>query len=82
MLGYMQNQALFLPIPVAARSKAWVSGRSLDGILDSNPAGGMDVCVVCCQIEVSASGWSLVQRSPTECGVSERDRAASITKSP
>jgi hypothetical protein len=25
--------------------------------------------VVCCQVEVSASGWSLVQRSPTECAV-------------
>jgi hypothetical protein len=25
---------------------------------------------VCCQVEVSASGRSLVQRSPTECGVS------------
>ena len=25
------------------------------------------VSVVCCQIEVSASGLSLVQRSPTEC---------------
>jgi len=35
------------------------SGRSLAGILGSNPAGGMDVClvsVVCCQVEVSASG--------------------------
>jgi hypothetical protein len=30
------------------------------------------VSVVCCQVEVSASGWSLVQRSPTECGVSNR----------
>jgi hypothetical protein len=28
------------------------------------------VSVVCCQVEVSATGWSLVQRSPTECGVS------------
>ena len=28
------------------------------------------VSVVCCQVEVSASGRSLVQRSPTECGVS------------
>jgi hypothetical protein len=37
-----------LPIPVAARSKAWVCGRSLAGIVDSNPAGGMDVsCEVC-----------------------------------
>jgi hypothetical protein len=28
--------------------------------------------VVCCQVEVSASGGSGVQKSPTECGVSER----------
>jgi hypothetical protein len=35
----------------------------------------VDVCLlwVFCQVEVSASGWSLVQRSPTECGVSEYD---------
>jgi len=36
------------------------------------------VNVVCCQVEVSASDWSLVQRSPTECGVSECDREALI----
>jgi hypothetical protein len=35
-----------LPIPVSVRSKAWVYGRSLTGIVGSNPAGGMDVCVV------------------------------------
>jgi hypothetical protein len=29
------------------------------------------VSVVCCQVEVSATGWSLVQRSPTDCGVSQ-----------
>jgi hypothetical protein len=40
------------------------------------------VSVVCCQVEVSASGWSLVQRSPTECGVSECDREASIMRKP
>jgi hypothetical protein len=60
---------------VAARSKAWVYGRSLAGTVGSNPAGGHGclslVSVVCCQIEVSVTGWSLVQRSPTECGVSE-----------
>jgi hypothetical protein len=39
-------------------------------------------CCVCCQVEVSASGWSLVQRSPTECGVSEYDREASIMRRP
>jgi hypothetical protein len=26
------------------------------------------VCIVCCRVEVSATSWSLVQRSPTECG--------------
>jgi hypothetical protein len=52
------------------------SGRSLAGIGGSNPAGGMEVCLlwVLCVIKWrSASGWSLVQRSPTECGVSECD---------
>jgi hypothetical protein len=33
---------------------------------------------VCFQVEVSASGQSLGQKSPTECGVSEHDREASI----
>ena len=33
-------------IPVAAQSKLWVSGRSLAGIADSNPTGGVDVCVL------------------------------------
>jgi len=36
------------PVPVTARSKAWVYGRSLAGIVGSNPAGDMDVCVECC----------------------------------
>jgi hypothetical protein len=29
------------------------------------------VNVVFCQVEVSATSWSLVQRSPTDCGVSQ-----------
>ena len=33
---------------------------------------------VCCQVEVSPTGWSLVQRSPTEYGVSESDGEASV----
>ena len=28
------------------------------------------VSVVCCQVKVSATDWSLVQRSPTDCGAS------------
>jgi hypothetical protein len=35
-----------LTIPVATRSKAWVCGRSLAGIVGSNPAGVMDVCLL------------------------------------
>ena len=33
--------------------------------------------VVCCRVEFSATGWSLVQSSPTESDVSECDREAS-----
>jgi hypothetical protein len=61
---------MLLPIPVAKRSKARVCGRSLAEVAGSNHAGGMDVLslvsVVCCQVEVSAAGRSLVQRSPTD----------------
>jgi hypothetical protein len=54
------------------------------------PPGGMDVCVcvcvcvsvVCCQVEASALGWSLVQRSAPDCGVSECDRESSILRRP
>jgi hypothetical protein len=38
------------------------------------------VSVVCCQVEVSVSGLSLVQRSPTDCGVSEYDHESSIMR--
>ena len=37
---------------------------------------------VCCQVEVFSSGWLLGQRSPTDCGVSECDREASIMRRP
>jgi hypothetical protein len=40
------------------------------------------VSVMFCQVEVSATGWSLVHRSPTECGVSDCDREAYITRWP
>jgi hypothetical protein len=72
-------------IPVAARSKTWVFGHSLAGIAGSNPAWGIDVCLLfflCCQVEFSASGWSLLQRSSTERSVSECDREASKMRSP
>jgi len=34
------------PSGLAARSKAWVCGRSLAGIADSNPAVVMNVCLL------------------------------------
>jgi hypothetical protein len=33
--------------------------------------GCLSLVSVVRQVEVSATGWSLVQRSPTECGVSK-----------
>ena len=44
-LHYHGYLCLFtLPVPVAAR---WVCGRSLAGIMGSNPAVGMDVSPLC-----------------------------------
>ena len=34
------------PVPVSARSKAYVYGRSPAEIVGSNPTGGMDVCLL------------------------------------
>ena len=58
-----------LLIPVALRSKAWVCAASLLGLWVRIPPGHRClslVIVVCCQVEVSEPGRSLVQRSPTE----------------
>jgi hypothetical protein len=55
-----------------ARGRA-VFGRSSAEIVGSNPIGAwMFVCCecLCYQLEVSATSWSLVQRSPTDCGAS------------
>jgi hypothetical protein len=35
-----------MPVPVDARSKAWVYNRSPAEIVGSNPTGGMDVCLL------------------------------------
>ena len=63
----MSNDVL---IPGAARSKAWVCGRSLAETVgfESRPAHG---CL---------SLVNVVQRSPAECGTSECDREASIKR--
>jgi hypothetical protein len=62
-------------VHVAARSKAQVWDLSPAEIVGSNHTGGMGVCrwVLCVvQVEVSATSWSLVQKSPKECGPSLR----------
>ena len=52
-----------------------LSGRGLCDGLITRPEESYGclsvVSVVCCQVEVSASGRSIFQRSPTECGVYE-----------
>ena len=40
------------------------------------------VSVVCCQVEVSATSSSLVQRNPTDCAASLRDREFSKKRRP
>jgi len=66
---------------VATRSKAW-DFACWDSVFGSfwGQVCLFVVSVVCCQVQVSVSGRSLVQRSPTECGVSEFDREASIIR--
>ena len=60
----------------------WVCYRSLAGVAGSNTAGRHGclsvVSVVCCQVEVSAWGWSVTQMNNTDCGVSEFDREDSM----
>jgi len=66
-----------VPISVVLLSKVWVWGRSLsrDGGFESHRRRGYlrIVSVVCYQVEVSAEGRSLIQRSPNECDASECD---------
>jgi hypothetical protein len=42
----------------------------------------MSVCVECCQVQVSATDRSLIQRGPTECGVPECDLETSTMRKP
>jgi hypothetical protein len=73
------------PIPVAAPSKAWVCGCRFLGLRVRIPPTAWRC--VCCKCRVLSGrglyvGWSLVKRSPTECGVSECDREASVLGRP
>jgi hypothetical protein len=37
---------VYSPVPGTTRSKAWVCGHLIAGVLVSNPAGSMDVCLM------------------------------------
>jgi hypothetical protein len=71
-----------VPIPVAARSAAV---RLLGFWVWIPPGVWMSVFLECCVLSgkvLCAKGQSLVQRSPTECGVSECDLETSIMRRP
>jgi hypothetical protein len=50
---------MLIASPMAALSKAFVYGRSSTAIVGGIPPGAWRcvVCVVCCQVEVSATSW-------------------------
>ena len=53
------------PVPVAARSKAWVCGRSLAETVGSNTAEGMDIFCECSVLSGRGSFYELIS-SPEE----------------
>jgi len=73
-----------MPVPVAARSKAWCCGRSHAVMAVSNPAGSwMSVSCECCVFSDSGLCVGLVtrpERNPTEYGVSECDSKYSTVR--
>jgi hypothetical protein len=57
------------------KAKPGQSGQRRTDKVQRKKSGWVHACLslvsgVCCQVEVSATGRSLVQRSPTYCGVS------------
>jgi len=59
-------------VPVSVRSMGCVCGCLLvAGNASSNPAGSLSVLiVVCCPVEVCATGQTLGQKIPTDCNAS------------
>jgi hypothetical protein len=72
-------QSLFLAVSSSGSRCQWPRDLSLGSAVacgfESRRGHGFLslVSVVCCRVEVSATGRLLVQRSPTDCGVSECD---------
>ena len=73
-LYFMPLYAIWAPIRWPHGLMRGCAAARLLGLWVQNPPGAWMlsfVIVVCCQVEVSATGWSFDQRSPIECGVSE-----------
>jgi hypothetical protein len=76
-----------IPIPVAARSKAWVCSRSLSGIAGSNPTSGMDLYLVSvewCQVErpLRKAGHSSTGVPPSMIWLPKCELETAITRRP
>ena len=73
-----------MPVPVAARSKAWFCGRSHAMMVGSNPAGSWKfVSCECCVFSDSGLCVGLAtrpERNPTEGFVSECDSETSTMR--
>jgi len=54
--------SMYVLIPVAARSKAWVCSRLLAGTAGSNPAGGMTLSFECCVLPGRDLCFGLIAR--------------------
>jgi hypothetical protein len=71
---YFIEYIYIMLMPVAERFKGRLCGRSVSEVAVSNPRQGHGclslLSVLCCQVEVCATGRSLVQRSPADCVVS------------
>jgi len=83
LVGNLNNRCHLADLRVDGNRSQWPRGLSrgsaaarLLGSWVRIPQGAWMtvVSVVCCQVEVSASGRSFVQRSPTKCGASECHR--------
>jgi len=65
----------YLPVPVALPSAT--------GIVGSNPAGGVDICLLWVLSGKGLfRGWSPVQGSPTDCDMPEYDHVSLVMRRP
>jgi hypothetical protein len=69
-LDNLCNENQFDPLLILNCRFQWLRGLRRRSTAARLLRSWVRMCVVCCQVEVSATSWSLVQRSPTDCGAS------------